>query len=121
MGMARITHRAVLLRRNRCSVMIAMVRVFDVDRAGVMVVARMRRCFAHAAVRKHKNTGQQQDDHTAHVGRANSHVLSWQRACRQVTVRAFQIVLGHAIIESTFRYLGVDVEDALELAQRTEV
>lgn len=29
--------------------------------------------------------------------------------------------LGHAKIDSTVRYLGVDVEDALELAERTEV
>ena len=35
--------------------------------------------------------------------------------------RAVQILLGHAKIESTVRYLGVDVEDALELAERTEV
>ncbi len=32
-----------------------------------------------------------------------------------------QILLGHAKIDSTVRYLGVDVEDALELAERTEV
>ncbi len=31
-------------------------------------------------------------------------------------LRAVQILLGHAKIDSTVRYLGVDVEDALELA-----
>lgn len=36
-------------------------------------------------------------------------------------LRAVQILLGHAKIESTVRYLGVDVEDALELAERTEI
>ena len=36
-------------------------------------------------------------------------------------LRAVQILLGHEKIESTVRYLGVDVEDALELAERTEV
>ena len=36
-------------------------------------------------------------------------------------LRAVHILLGHAKIESTVRYLGVDVEDALELAERTEV
>lgn len=35
-------------------------------------------------------------------------------------LRAVQILLGHAKIESTVRYLGVDVEDALELSERTE-
>jgi integrase len=36
-------------------------------------------------------------------------------------LRAVQILLGHAKIESTVRYLDVDVEDALELAEATEV
>ena len=36
-------------------------------------------------------------------------------------LRAVQILLGHAKIDSTVRYLGVDVEDALELAERTDV
>ncbi len=36
-------------------------------------------------------------------------------------LRAVQILLGHAKIDSTVRYLGVDVEDGLKLAERTEV
>jgi len=36
-------------------------------------------------------------------------------------LRAVQILLGHTKIESTVRYLGVDVEDALALAEGTEV
>ena len=36
-------------------------------------------------------------------------------------LRAVQILLGHTKIENTVRYLGVDVEDALELAEATEV
>jgi len=35
-------------------------------------------------------------------------------------IRAIQILLGHIKIENTVRYLGVDVEDALLLAERTE-
>jgi len=35
--------------------------------------------------------------------------------------RAVQILLGHTKIESTVRYLGVDIEDALALSEGTEV
>jgi site-specific recombinase XerD len=40
---------------------------------------------------------------------------------RHANLRAAQILFGHAKIESTVRYLGVDVEDAWEFAERTEV
>ena len=40
---------------------------------------------------------------------------------RTKNLRAVQILLGHTNLESTVRYLGVEVEDALELAEQTEV
>lgn len=36
-------------------------------------------------------------------------------------LRAVQILLGHTKIENTVRYLGVDIEDALALAEGTEI
>jgi site-specific recombinase XerC len=36
-------------------------------------------------------------------------------------LRAVQILLGHMNIESTVRYLGVDIDDAITLADHTEV
>ena len=36
-------------------------------------------------------------------------------------LRAVQLLLGHARLESTIRYLGFEVDDALELAEQTEV
>jgi integrase len=40
---------------------------------------------------------------------------------RTKNLRAVQLLLGHTKIESTVRYLGIEVEDALELAEQTEV
>ena len=39
----------------------------------------------------------------------------------EFTWAILQILLGHSKIENTVRYLGVDVEDALLLAERTEI
>ena len=36
-------------------------------------------------------------------------------------LQAVQILLGHTNIENTVRYLGVDVDDALTLSERTEI
>lgn len=36
-------------------------------------------------------------------------------------LRAVQILLGHTKIENTVRYLGVDIEDALVIAETTEI
>ena len=35
--------------------------------------------------------------------------------------RAVQLLLGHTKLESTVRYLGIEVDDALEIAEQTEV
>lgn len=40
---------------------------------------------------------------------------------RTKNIRAIQILLGHTKLESTVRYLGIEVEDALEMAEQTEV
>ncbi|UCB53800.1 MAG: tyrosine-type recombinase/integrase [Thiotrichales bacterium] len=40
---------------------------------------------------------------------------------RTRNLRAVQILLGHTKLESTVRYLGIEVDDALELAEQTEI
>ncbi len=40
---------------------------------------------------------------------------------RTKNLRAVQLLLGHKKLESTVRYLGIEVDDALEMAERTEV
>ncbi|NQZ90704.1 MAG: integrase, partial [Colwellia sp.] len=40
---------------------------------------------------------------------------------RTKNLRAVQILLGHTKLESTVRYLGVEVDDALELSEATDI
>ena len=40
---------------------------------------------------------------------------------RTKNLRAVQLLLGHTKLESTVRYLGVEVEDALAISEQTEV
>src|ERR1700739_1219894 len=39
--------------------------------------------------------------------------------CRRGNLRAVQLMLGHTKIESTVRYLGIEVDDALEIARKS--
>jgi integrase len=36
-------------------------------------------------------------------------------------LRAVQLLLGHTKLESTVRYLGIEVDDALRLSEQTEL
>jgi hypothetical protein len=40
---------------------------------------------------------------------------------RTSNLRAVQLLLGHSKIKSTVRYLGIEVDDALELSEQTEI
>ena len=40
---------------------------------------------------------------------------------RTKNLRAVQLLLGHSKLESTVRYLGIEVDDALELSEQTEI
>ena len=40
---------------------------------------------------------------------------------RTKNLRVVQLLLGHSKLESTVRYLGIEVDDALEMAEQTEV
>ena len=35
--------------------------------------------------------------------------------------QAIQLLLGHSKLESTVRYLGIEVDDALEISEQTEI
>ncbi len=40
---------------------------------------------------------------------------------RTKNLRVVQLLLGHSKLESTVRYLGIEVDDALEISEQTEV
>jgi integrase len=39
---------------------------------------------------------------------------------RTKNIRAVQLLLGHTKLESTVKYLGIEVDDVLEMAEQTE-
>ena len=53
-----------------------------------------------------------------HTMRRTKASLIYRRARN---LRAVQLLLGHTKLESTVRYLGIEVDDALEIAEQTEV
>jgi integrase len=62
--------------------------------------------------------GLRREDYGTHSLRRTKAAMIYKAAGN---LRAIQILLGHTKIENTVRYLGVDIEDALELAERTEI
>lgn len=40
---------------------------------------------------------------------------------RTKSLRAVQLLLGHTKLESTVRYLGIEVDDALEISEQIEI
>jgi integrase len=57
-------------------------------------------------------------DYGTHSLRRTKASLIYQRT---KNLRAVQLLLGHTKLESTVRYLGVEVDDALELAEQIEI
>ncbi len=51
----------------------------------------------------------------------DTHTLRRTKASLIKNIRAVQLLLGHTKLESTVRYLGIEVEDALDMAEQTEV
>jgi site-specific recombinase XerC len=40
---------------------------------------------------------------------------------RTGNLRAVQLLLGHRRVESTVRYLGIEIDDAIEIAEKIEI
>jgi integrase len=57
-------------------------------------------------------------DYGTHSMRRTKATLIYRRT---KNLRAVQLLLGHSKLESTVRYLGVEVDDALEISEQTEI
>ena len=65
-----------------------------------------------------KETGLDPAAYGTHSMRRTKPTLIYRRT---KNLRAVQLLLGHTKVESTVRYLGIEVDDALEIAEQTEV
>jgi len=65
-----------------------------------------------------REIGLDAEDFGTHSIRRTKPTLIYRRT---KNLRAVQLLLGHTKLESTVRYLGVEVEDALEIAEQTEI
>lgn len=57
-------------------------------------------------------------DYGTHSIRRTKATLIYRRT---KNLRAVQLLLGHSKLESTVRYLGIEVDDALEISEQTEI
>nr|WP_255415803.1 tyrosine-type recombinase/integrase [Salinisphaera sp. Q1T1-3] len=65
-----------------------------------------------------KSIGLDPFDYGTHSMRRTKATLIYRRTRN---LRAVQLLLGHTKLESTVRYLGIEVDDALEMSEQTEV
>lgn len=62
-------------------------------------------------------TGLDPTAYSTHTMRRTKPTLIYRRT---KNLRAVQLLLGHTRLESTVRYLGIEVDDALEMAEQTD-
>ncbi|WCM18331.1 tyrosine-type recombinase/integrase [Paraburkholderia bryophila] len=76
------------------------------------------RQYARIVHRWIKSIGLDDTAYGTHTMRRTKASLIYRRT---KNLRAVQLLLGHTKLESTVRYLGIEVDDALEMAEQTEV
>jgi integrase len=76
------------------------------------------RQYARIVDRWVREIGLDPDAYGTHTMRRTKASLIYRRTNN---LRAVQLLLGHTKVESTVRYLGIEVDDALEMAEQTEV
>lgn len=76
------------------------------------------RQYARIVTRWVESIGLDASAYGTHSTRRTKATLIYRRT---KNLRAVQLLLGHTKLESTVRYLGIEVDDALEIAEQTEV
>jgi integrase len=75
------------------------------------------RQYARIVRRWVASIGLDPSEYGTHTMRRTKATLIYRRTRN---LRAVQLLLGHTKLESTVRYLGIEVDDALEIAEQTE-
>lgn len=76
------------------------------------------RQYAHIVKSWVTSIGMEPSAYGTHTMRRTKATLIYRRT---KNLRAVQLLLGHTKLESTVRYLGIEVDDALVMAEQTEV
>ena len=76
------------------------------------------RQYARIVHRWVEEAGLESGSYGTHTMRRTKASLIYRRTRN---LRAVQLLLGHRKLESTVRYLGIEVDDALEIAEQTDV
>ena len=93
------------------SVFIRPLQVHESPHLGTRQYARILNCWI-------EEIGLDPTAYGTHTIRRTKASLIYRRT---KNIRAVQLLLGHSKLESTVRYLGIEVEDALELSEQTEI
>jgi integrase len=88
--------------------------------------SRQRQLSPHISTRQYarivnrwvNSIGLDPTEYGTHTMRRTKVTLIYKRT---KNLRAIQLLLGHAKMESTVRYLGIEVDDALEISEQTEI
>ena len=76
------------------------------------------RQYARIVHRWVEEAGLESGSYGTHTMRSTKASLIYRRTRN---LRAVQLLLGHRKLESTVRYLGIEVDDALEIAEQTDL
>ena len=103
----------------------AWIEVADLNEGAFLFPSRLRRS-PHLSVRQYariveswvSSIGLDTTAYGTHSMRRTKATLIYRRT---KNLRAVQLLLGHTNLDSTVRYLGIEIDDALEMSERIDV